>query len=144
MDEASSHHILVVDDEVHITHVVSLKLRNAGFEVTTAGDGEEALEVAKDLLPDLLITDLQMPYMSGLELCKALAQHEEAASIPALMLTARGYSLGAEDIAGTNIKAVMSKPFSPKEVLRRVNEILGLADADGLDSSGPQSESRAA
>jgi len=117
--------ILVVDDESHILHVVSLKLRNAGYEVITAEDGEEALEAALEHRPDLVITDYQMPVMTGLELCKQLKQNETTASIPALMLTARGIGLEAEVAQQTNITGVMSKPFSPREILARVHELIG-------------------
>lgn len=118
--------VLVVDDEAHITHVVSLKLSKAGFTVVTAGDGEEALELATSDPPDLLITDLQMPYMSGVELCTKMKQNPKTSEIPALMLTARGYALSQADLARTNIRCVMSKPFSPKEVLRKAQEALGI------------------
>ena len=116
--------ILVVDDEAHIVHVVALKLRNAGYEVVTAGDGEEALEVAVNEVPDLIITDLQMPYMSGLQLCEKLRETKELQHIPALMLTARGYTIAETDLARTNIKEVLSKPFSPREVLERTKQLL--------------------
>ncbi|MBN8644834.1 MAG: response regulator [Planctomycetes bacterium] len=120
--------ILVVDDEAHITHVVALKLTNAGFRVITAGDGEEAFEVALAEKPDLVITDLQMPYMSGLELAKKLRRSAEAASTPVLMLTARGYALDQSELGQTNIRGVMSKPFSPRDVLDHAKAALGLAD----------------
>jgi DNA-binding response OmpR family regulator len=127
--------VLVVDDEAHITHVVSLKLTNAGFIVSTAGDGEEALEMALTDPPALVVTDLQMPYMSGLDLCIKLKQHPTTAHIPALMLTARGFALGQADLAKTNIKSVMAKPFSPKDVLAKVREALGMsAEAEGPGS----------
>lgn len=122
--------ILVVDDEAHITHVVSLKLTNAGFSVTTAGDGEEALEMALADPPALVVTDLQMPYMSGLELCIKLKKHPSTCNIPALMLTARGFALDQADLAKTNIRSVMAKPFSPKDVLAKVREALGMSDVD--------------
>lgn len=122
--------ILVVDDEAHITHVVSLKLTNAGFVVTTAGDGEEALEMALADPPALVVTDLQMPYMSGLDLCIKLKQHASTAHVPALMLTARGFALAPTDLAKTNILAVMAKPFSPKDVLAKVREALGMKQED--------------
>src|SRR5438094_10387545 len=83
--------ILVADDESHILHVVSLKLRNAGFTVVTASDGQEAYELAQQEHPDLLITDYHMPQLSGLELCRKLKQDPATSSIPAIMLTARGY-----------------------------------------------------
>lgn len=116
--------ILVVDDEAHITHVVALKLRNAGFEVETAADGEEAMDLARERTPDLVITDLQMPYVSGLELCERLRAHGPTAQTPAIMLTARGHALAENDLARTNIRLVLSKPFSPRHVLDQVNEIL--------------------
>lgn len=117
--------ILVVDDETHILHVVSLKLSNAGYEVITAEDGEEGLELALQRNPDVIITDFQMPYMSGLELCTELKQHEVTRSTPALMLTARGFSISSEALDKTNIVSVLSKPFSPREVLGKVQELLG-------------------
>lgn len=123
-----NHLILVVDDEAHILQVLSLKLRNAGYDVTTAVDGEEALEYAcrrGDQAPDLIITDFQMPYMTGLELCKALAANAETASIPVLMLTARGHALDPEDLALGNIKDVLSKPFSPRAIVEQVQRLLG-------------------
>src|SRR5580704_4616633 len=89
--------ILVADDESHILNVVSLKLRNAGFEVITAGDGQEALEMAHSSHPDLLITDYHMPHLSGLELCQKLQQDSATSGIPAIMLTARGYQLDPKE-----------------------------------------------
>lgn len=117
--------ILVVDDETHILHVVSLKLANAGYEVITAEDGEEGLEVALMRNPDVIITDYQMPFMTGLELCTQLKQHDVTRSTPALMLTARGFSIPGDALDKTNIVGVLSKPFSPREVLGRVQELLG-------------------
>ncbi|MEX0744383.1 MAG: response regulator [Phycisphaeraceae bacterium] len=117
--------ILVADDESHIVHVVTLKLQNAGYRVITAEDGEEALALALEHRPNLVITDFQMPFMSGLELCTQLKSDERTAETPALMLTARGFSLGRDVLEQTNIAAVLSKPFSPRDVLARVQELLG-------------------
>ena len=119
-----SKRILVADDEAHILHVVSMKLRNAGFEVITAVDGEEALELCTTEQPDLLITDFQMPFLSGLELCKRLRSRPETRDIPAIMLTARGFDIEPEEMSEAKISAVLAKPFSPREVLERVNELL--------------------
>src|SRR5271170_3720226 len=85
--------ILVADDESHILHVVSLKLRNAGYTVVTACDGREALELAQQELPDLLIIDYQMPHLSGLELCQQLRKEPATSRVRAILLTARGYDL---------------------------------------------------
>ncbi len=134
--------ILVVDDEPHITTVLSLKLTNAGFRVLTAADGEEALEVALANRPDLVITDLQMPYLSGLELCTRMKKMPELAATPAIMLTARGYALSQADIGATNIRELMSKPFSPRKVLERAKEILDEAAASStLEQEAQPSDS---
>jgi len=119
--------ILVADDETHITQVVSLKLRNAGFDVLVAHDGEEALETAVQELPALIITDLQMPFLSGLELARKLHEKQATKNIPIVVLTARGLGLSGEDLSTTSIRSVMSKPFSPKQVLECAVEILGKA-----------------
>ena len=116
--------ILVADDESHILHVVSLKLRNAGFRVLTARDGQEALEIAQQQHPDLLITDYHMPQLSGLELCQRLKQDSRTSDIPAIMLTARGYHLEPHDTEQSGILRMLSKPFSPRHLLSTVNEVL--------------------
>jgi len=116
--------ILVADDESHILHVVSLKLRNAGFKVLTARDGQEALEMAQQQHPDLLITDYHMPQLSGLELCQRLKQDSATSNIPAIMLTARGYHLEPSDTEQSGILRMLSKPFSPRHLLTTVNEVL--------------------
>lgn len=116
--------ILVVDDEAHIRHVVSLKLNNAGYEVITAEDGEEGLDLAVKHQPDLVITDYQMPYMTGLELCIQMKQQDATRATPAVMLTARGFNIADEYLDQTNITDVISKPFSPRDVLTRVEALL--------------------
>ena len=119
--------ILVADDETHILHVVSLKLRNAGFNVLTARDGQEALELALQERPDLIITDYHMPQLSGLELCQRLKQDPATSGIPAIMLTARGYHLEPHDTQQSGILRMLSKPFSPRQLLSTVNEMLATA-----------------
>jgi len=121
--------ILVADDETHILHVVSLKLRNAGFLVITARDGQEALEMAQMEKPHLIITDYHMPQLSGLELCQRLKQDPATSSIPAIMLTARGYQLDPADTQQSGILCMLSKPFSPRQLLTTVNEVLERAAA---------------
>lgn len=121
--------ILVADDETHILHVVSLKLRNAGYIVITARDGQEALEMAQQEKPDLVITDYHMPHLSGLELCQRLKQDPATSVIPAIMLTARGYQLDPADTEQSGILRMLSKPFSPRQLLTTVNEVLERAAA---------------
>ena len=126
---AAEKKILVADDETHILHVVSLKLRNAGFIVVTARDGQEALEMAQADRPDLIITDYHMPQLSGLELCQRLKQDPKTTGIPAIMLTARGYHLEPSDTEQSGILRMLSKPFSPRQLLTTVNEVLEQAAA---------------
>ena len=116
--------ILVADDETHILNVVSLKLRNAGYRVLTASDGQEALDLARQQRPDLLITDYHMPLLSGLELCQRLKQDPQTQGIPAIMLTARGYHLDEQDTKTSGIRLMLSKPFSPRHLLLTVNEVI--------------------
>lgn len=116
--------ILVADDETHILNVVSLKLKNAGFRVLTARDGQEALELAHQEHPDLLITDHNMPHMTGLELCQKLREDSRFDKMPAIMLSARGFQLEERDTAASGIRMMISKPFSPREVLTAVEQVL--------------------
>lgn len=116
--------VLIIDDEAHILQVLELKLRNAGYEVVTAQDGEEGYQAAAETMPDLIITDLQMPYLSGLDMCRKLAIEPSLCRIPVLMLTARGYALQESDLVGLNIAGVLAKPFSPRKLLNHVEEVL--------------------
>ena len=124
--------ILVADDESHILHVVSLKLKNAGFRVVTARDGQEAFELAGQEMPDLIITDYHMPQMSGIEMCRKLKQDAATANIPAIMLTARGYHLEPHDTEQSGILRMLSKPFSPRHLLVAVEEVIGKAGMSGV------------
>ena len=119
--------ILIADDEPHILYVLKLKLSNAGYEVVTAMDGEEALELCQSEHPDLVITDYEMPIMTGLEMARKLHADEQFKSVPVLMLTARGFDIEAEEMAAAGIAGVMSKPFGPREVLGKVRQLLGEA-----------------
>jgi len=121
---APQHRVLVVDDEAHIVQVLSLKLRNAGYDVLTAADGEEAFEMARTHRPDVVITDFQMPYMTGLELCRAMKADAATAATPVVMLTARGYALDPEDLLIGNIREVLSKPFSPRAIADLLGKLL--------------------
>lgn len=117
--------ILVCDDEAHIRHIVAAKLRETGFTVVEARDGVQGAELAKVHSPALIITDLQMPGGSGLEMAMALKGRPETASTPLLMLTARGYILDSAQIAKTNIVEVIAKPFGVRQLLERVKHVLG-------------------
>lgn len=116
--------VLVVDDEPETLELVEFNLRQAGFDVTTAADGAEALKKARSREPDLIVLDLMLPEMDGLEVCKALRRDTATACVPIVMLTARaaeldrvlGLELGADDY--------LTKPFSPRELVLRVRNAL--------------------
>lgn len=116
--------ILVVDDEPDAVDLVEFNLVQAGFQVTTALDGASALQKARASLPSLIVLDLMLPEMNGLEVCKTLRRDPATAAIPIIMLTARaaeidrvlGLELGADDY--------VTKPFSPRELVLRVKKIL--------------------
>lgn len=116
--------ILVADDETHILNVLSMKFQNGGFDILTAEDGVDALAVTRAALPDLIITDYQMPRMSGLELCSLLESDPATRDIPVILLTARGFSIAETQTISRNIRCVISKPFSPREILARAQALL--------------------
>jgi len=116
--------ILVVDDEIHIVRVVAIKFRKNGFDVITADNGAEAFKMACEHKPDVIVTDLQMPQMTGLEFTQKLRQQVETAEIPVIMLTARGFAIEDQHRQELQIADVLSKPFSPKELLRTVEDVL--------------------
>jgi DNA-binding response OmpR family regulator len=116
--------ILVADDELYITTMLSQKLRQAGYSVRTASDGVEALAEASERVPDLVITDFQMPIMSGFELAMKLRETPATSAVPLLMLTARGHRLNGVDLSRTNIRFLLDKPFSLREVLLKVEQLL--------------------
>lgn len=116
--------ILVVDDEVHIVQVVAIKLRNNGFDVVTAENGAEGLETAVREKPDLIVSDFQMPVLSGLEMIEQLRAKPETRDIPVIMLTARGFAVEEDKRKQLRISACLSKPFSPREVLQTIEDVL--------------------
>ncbi len=119
-----SHRILLCDDEIHILRAAEFKFARAGYEVHCANNGQEAWDEILRWMPDVLVTDCQMPRLDGLGLCKRLREHEETRHLPVLMLTAKGYELSHQELAEEyGILAVLAKPFSPRELLRCVEEI---------------------
>ncbi len=116
--------VLVVDDEIHIVHVVAIKLRNNGYEVVSANNGAEAYELACEVQPDIVVTDYQMPVMSGIELVEKLRENEQTKHIPVIMLTARSFAISKEQQEQLHISDCLSKPFSPRELLVNIEDIL--------------------
>ncbi len=125
----STHLILLADDEPHITHIIAHKLTRAGYEVVTVEDGEMAFKTALERMPSAIVTDLQMPYLSGIELAQQLAANASTKDIPIIMLTARGYTIEEELSKLPSVKKLLSKPFSAKDLLKDINNLL--ADNQG-------------
>jgi phosphate regulon transcriptional regulator PhoB len=127
--------ILVVEDDSDIQRLLAYNLRAGGYEVLTCEEGYEALSIAKQRLPELILLDLMIPGLDGFEVCKELKRNPETRTIPVIMLTARGeevdrivgLELGAEDY--------VVKPFSPRELMLRVRALLRRSSGE------PQAES---
>jgi CheY-like chemotaxis protein len=115
---------LVVDDEFHIVQVVAIKLRNNGYEVVTADNGADAYTLACEHKPDIIVTDYQMPGLTGLELIEKLRSTPQTAAIPVIMLTARGFAIEDQQKESLGISACLSKPFSPREVFQTVEDVI--------------------
>ncbi len=119
--------VLIVDDEPHIRHMLEFKLQQVGFDVMSTSNAADAFELARKHCPDLVITDYQMPGTSGLDLCIQLAASPATSKIPALLLTARAHKVPMSDLTKTNVQGLVPKPFSPRDLIKRINEALGLA-----------------
>ena len=125
--------ILIVDDESDALEILGFKLREAGFNPIFAKDGTRAIAAARDEKPDLMVLDLMLPEVDGLEVCKILRRDANTAKMPIIMLTARaaemdrvvGLELGADDY--------VTKPFSPRELVLRIRKLLA------RNSSTPES-----
>ncbi|MBI5387878.1 MAG: response regulator transcription factor [Verrucomicrobia bacterium] len=119
-----SNRILVVDDEPDALELIEFNLKAAGFDVTSAMDGEEAIKKSHAVAPSLIILDVMLPEIDGMEVCKRLKRDPSTAHIPIIMLTAKaaeidrvlGLELGADDY--------VTKPFSPRELVLRVKGLL--------------------
>jgi DNA-binding response OmpR family regulator len=117
--------ILIADDDQDILALVAFRLKHADYEVLTASDGEQALELVLEHLPDLAILDVRMPKVNGFDLTRRIRADEKTERMPVILLTAsvqeasvaRGFEAGADDY--------LKKPFSPPELLARIQAALG-------------------
>jgi two-component system, OmpR family, KDP operon response regulator KdpE len=129
--------ILVVDDETQISRVLKTTLNSQGYEVKTASNGEAGFDAISDWLPDLLITDLSMPGMSGIELCRAV---RERSNIPIIVLSVRGEEKTKIEALDAGADDYVTKPFSVNELLARVRANLRRVIANDEEVSAPIEE----
>jgi len=117
--------VLLCDDEIHILKAAEFKIRRAGYDVECVSNGELAWEAIERQMPDVVVTDCQMPQLDGIGLCRRVRAHEHTRHLPILMLTAKGYELSHEAVVEQlGVLRVVAKPFSPRELLQMVEEIL--------------------
>src|SRR5262245_10276120 len=115
--------VLVVEDEEDVAELLRYNLKKEGYEVTAAPNGADAVKLARDLLPDVVLLDIMVPQLNGWEVCRRLKNDEETRAIPIIMVTGRveegdkvlGFELGADDY--------VTKPFSPRELVARVRAV---------------------
>lgn len=128
-------HVLVIDDEAHITAVIAHRLRADGLVVVEAYDAETALRAARHTRFDVIVCDLHLPGVPGLELCQRLAVEPVTARTPVLIISGAAHELNRYDLATSNIVGVLAKPFSPRALGERCAEIARQATRGAIDES---------
>ena len=121
--------ILIVDDEPNILILMEQileELEDDDVLLLTAEDGKQALEIINKEEPDLVFLDIMMPYLSGIEVCQTVKNHDHLSNIYIILLTARGQSFDEQNGMRAGADLYMTKPFRPKDVLRKSKEILGI------------------
>jgi two-component system alkaline phosphatase synthesis response regulator PhoP len=134
-----SHRVLLCDDEIAILRAAEFKLSRAGYDVRCAANGLEAWDEIQREMPDVLITDCQMPRLDGIALCERLRANPLTRNLPILMLTAKGFELSKRELREElGVLEVIAKPFSPRELLRHVDEICRPAAAGQESRTKPE------
>ena len=117
--------ILVVDDEPNVIRTLTFVLKKEGYDVSSAGDGEEAISRVRESKPNLMFLDVMMPKKNGYEVCQELKSHSDSSDIHIVMLSAKGQEADREKALTLGADEFMDKPFSPVGVVARVKELLG-------------------
>lgn len=117
-------HILVAEDERDIRELIKFTLQFAGHTITEAANGEDAVRLAQEVKPDLIMTDVRMPKMTGYEACRALKQIDTVKDIPVIILSAKGQDEEVEQGRDAGAIDYILKPFAPMELSQRVTELL--------------------
>lgn len=137
--------ILVIDDDLHMVHIIGFKLKKVGYEVVTAHNGRDGYALACQHKPCLVVTDFQMPIMDGFEMAMKMNADPDTAEIPLIMLTARGHKIPPSELAKTNIRTLMAKPFSALQLVENVAELLTSNDTQNAnDRDNPSGQGHAA
>ena len=121
--------ILIAEDERDIRDLIAFTLRFAGYEVLTANNGEEAVTMTQKELPDLVLTDVRMPKMTGYEACKLIKADPTTQHIPVVFLSAKGQEAEVQSGLAAGADEYLLKPFAPDQLTKKVAEILGKAKA---------------
>jgi DNA-binding response OmpR family regulator len=121
--------VLVVDDDADIRELVAFKLEQAGFEVTAAADGQLGLDAALRGRPDLVLLDLMLPKLSGLEVCRRLREDPATAATPVILLTAKAQEADVQRAFSAGADDYVVKPFSPRELVTKVQAVLARSRA---------------
>lgn len=116
--------ILVAEDERDIRELISFSLQFSGYQVTEALNGEDAVQKARQILPDLILLDVRMPKMTGYEACKVLKENESTKNIPIIFLSAKGQETEIQQGKELGAEAYFLKPFAPDELNEQVKKIL--------------------
>jgi len=117
--------ILVVDDEIYIVHILDFSLGMEGYEVVTALDGEQALERVASEKPDLIVLDIMMPKLDGYEVCRAVKSNPATKNVPVILLSAKGRNVDQKMGFDVGADDYITKPFSPRKLVERINQLLG-------------------
>ncbi|MBL9138747.1 MAG: response regulator [Verrucomicrobiales bacterium] len=121
--------ILIVDDEPHMLRITELSLKKGGFDLLIGRNGRQAIDIALDTRPDLIVMDVLMPEMDGLTALRELKQHPETQAIPVIMLTARGHVMTRQEAQESGATLFLTKPFSPSHLLREALRLIDFQPA---------------
>jgi DNA-binding response OmpR family regulator len=132
----AQHKILIVEDEPDIREVMEFNLTREGFAVATAGDGAEGFRLAREKRFDLVLLDLMLPEMDGLEICRRLREAEESRTLPIIMVSAKGEESDVVLGLGLGADDYVAKPFSPRELVARVRAVLRRRHAPEVKEAG--------
>jgi two-component system phosphate regulon response regulator PhoB len=126
---ADSRKILLVDDDDMVRELVAATLKGGSYQLLQAADGGKGLALAREVKPDLIFLDVNMPVMDGVSVCEALKADPQTQSISVIMLTALGQDVDKERARRAGANGYFTKPFSPLNLLRKVDEVLGETSA---------------